>query len=186
MRLMTEEQLGDELALAEHDLFRLESLDLYDVESDSDYADYAAGRPGPDMEMRAAWLDELRSDAARGLRNRRVHILRSPIDPASYLAYECAWGYVPNGRAGMEIRILDLAVTPLPAVLIGKGDFYVRDHQAVTLMHYSSDCRFLGASRAPRRHARTYLAAAEAAWEAAVPFSDWWAAHPEYQRQPAA
>ncbi|MGH3156303.1 MAG: hypothetical protein ACRDNF_06985 [Streptosporangiaceae bacterium] len=42
--------------------------------------------------------------------------------------------------------------------------------------------RFLGAEIAPGSEVPRYRAARDAAWEAALPFTDYWAAHPQYQR----
>ena len=49
-------------------------------------------------------------------------------------------------------------------------------------MHYDEGGRYLGAVEAPAADVPGYRAARDAAWTAAVPFSEWWAAHPEYHR----
>jgi hypothetical protein len=178
--LLTERELGDLLDQAQRVLFRLEVLDAYDVASDGgDYARYVAGEPGPDMARKGPWLERLRQDAARGLRNRRVHVVRSPL--SDDLRYEMEWGYAPNAEAGEEIRILDLAEISEPPGLAGH-DFWLMDDQAVVVMHYSDDARFLGASVAPEGELDRYRQAAGAAWQAGVPFGVYWAAHPQYRR----
>jgi hypothetical protein len=180
-RLLNERELGELLDQAQRDLFRMETLDSYDVGSDGgDFARYVAGEPGPDPARKEPWLARLRADAERGLQNRRVHVLRSPV--GDYLRYESEWGYAPNSDAGEEIRILDLVEVAGPRGLIAE-DFWVMDNATVVRMHYDHGGRFEGASVAPRWQLRKYRRAAEAAWQVSVPFRDWWAAHPEYHRE---
>jgi hypothetical protein len=180
-RLLNERELGELLDRARHDLFRLETLGAYDVESDGgDFARYVAGEPGPDPARKEPWLARLRADAERGLHNRRVHVLRSPV--GQYLSYEAEWGYVPNSAAGEEIRILDLAEVAGPRGLASE-DFWLMDDGVAVRMHYDDAGRFLGASIASRWQLWQYRRAARAAWQGAVPFADWWAAHPQYHRE---
>ena len=61
-------------------------------------------------------------------------------------------------------------------------DFWlIGDDQAV-LMHYGPAGKFLGGEIAPAQSLTRYQAARDAAWESAVPFIDYWAAHPQYWR----
>jgi hypothetical protein len=183
-RLLNERELGELLDQAQRELFRLEVLDAYDVSTDGgDFARYMAGAPGPDPARKAPWLARLREDAARGLHNSRVHVVRSPLGP--YLRYECEWGYAPNVEAGEDIRILDLAETEAPGGLVDH-DFWLMDDRTAVRMHYDEGGRFLGASIIPRRQLGRYQRAAREAWRAAVPFSTYWPAHPQYQREHAA
>ncbi len=72
--MLDEAALGALLDRAERDLFRLETLDLYEVRTDgSDYDRYLRGEPGPDTDRKQPWMDRLAADAARGLRNYRRH-----------------------------------------------------------------------------------------------------------------
>lgn len=182
-RLLTEAELGELLDHAQHELFRLEVLDAYEVATDGgDFGRYMAGAPGPDPARKEPWLARLRQDAARGLHNSRVHVVRSPL--GDYLRYECEWGYAPNAEAGEDIRILDLAEVPGPRGLPGH-DFWLMDGRTAVVMHYDDRARFLGASVAPRWQLGRYRRAARAAWQAAVPFDAYWSAHPQYQRAEA-
>jgi hypothetical protein len=177
--VLDERALGELLDQAEHDLFRLETFDRYEVRTDgSDFDRYVRGEPGPDMARKQAWMDRLAADAARGLRNHRVHVLRSPLTP--YLRYECEWGYAYNATVGEEIRILDLAERPKPSSLIDE-DFWLMDDATVVRMQYR-DARFIGAEVLPDALLPRYRAARDAAWQEAVPFAAYWAAHPEYWR----
>lgn len=177
--MLDEAALGELLDTAQHDLFRLETLDLYEVRTDgSDYDRYLRGEPGPDMARKQPWMDRLAADAARGLRNYRVHVVRSPLSP--YLRYECEWGYAFNVRAGEEIRIIDLAEQPRPWALVDE-DFWLMDDATVVKMHYQAG-RFVGAYVPPTAVLPRYRAARDASWAAAIPFGEYWAAHPQYWR----
>jgi hypothetical protein len=179
--LLTEPELGDLLDRAQDELFRLEVLDAYDVASDGgDFARYVAGEPGPDMARKGPWLDRLRQDAARGLRNTRVHVVRSPL--SDYLRYEMEWGYAPNAAAGEDIRVLDLAEASGPPGLVDH-DFWLMDDRLAVIMHYAGGGRFIGASLAAASELGRYQRAAKAAWQASVPFGRYWAAHPQFHRR---
>jgi hypothetical protein len=175
--MMDEAALGAFLDQAQGDLFRMETLDRYDAGSDGgDFERFLRGEPAPDPARKAAWHKRLAADRERGLRNRRVHVVRSPL--SDYLRFEVAWGHAPNAHLE-EIRILDLAGTPAPAGLI-REDFWLMDDRDVVLMHYDQRCRFTGASVLPPSELPRYRAARDAAWAAAEPFGSWWDAHPQY------
>jgi len=177
--VLDEKALGEALGAAQHSLFRLEVLASYDVGSDGgDFARYLHGEPGPDMERKRAWHKVLEDDRARGVRNYRVHVLRSPLSP--YLRYECEWGYAYN-TPHEDIGILDLAEQEEPAGLIDH-DFWLVDDAQVVRLHYDTGGRYLGAEVLPAEVLPRYIAAREAAWGAAVPFARYWAAHPQYHR----
>ncbi len=180
--MLDEQQLGDYIDRHfETTLFRLETLDRYDVGSNgSDLDRYLAGEDGPDMARKGPWMDQIRSEVARGLHTYRVHVVRGPLSP--YLRFEFEWGYAYNAAAGEHIRILDLAEQPKPAALTAEDFWLIGDGRAVR-MHYDPDGKFLGAEVAPRNEVPRYRAARDAAWEAAVPFTDYWAAHPQYHRE---
>jgi hypothetical protein len=164
-------------------LFRLETLDRYDVASDGvDYERFLAGEAEPTWSRKQPWLDRLRLDKEQGLYTHRVHVLTTPL--TDYLRYECAWGYAYN-QAYEDIRILDLATTPRPNGLIDE-DFWLIDDRLVAVMHYDEGGRYLGATEASAAEVPRYRAARDASWAAAVPFSVWWAAHPEYHQPRAA
>lgn len=177
--MLDEAALGALLDQAEHELFRLEALDLYEVRTDgSDFDRYLRGEPGPDMARKRPWMDRLAADTTRGLRNYRVHVLSSPLSP--YLRYECEWGYAYNVTVGEEIRILDLAERPEPAELIDE-DFWLMDNHAVVRMCYEAG-QFIGAEVLPASDLGRYRAACDAAWQGAVPFEEYWDTHRQYWR----
>lgn len=164
-------------------LFRLETLDQYEVASDgSDFARYLAGEPEPTWERKQPWLDHLRWEANGGRYRHRVHVLRGPL--GGYLRYECEWGYVYNARAGEDIRILDLSELPEPEGLVDH-DFWLIDDSRVLRMHYGETGQFFGAEELDQPEVARYRAARDAAWHGAVPFEQYWRSHPQYWRDPA-
>ncbi|MGH3824952.1 MAG: DUF6879 family protein [Pseudonocardiaceae bacterium] len=183
--MLDEQELGDYIDRRfTRVLFRLETLDLYDVASDRDeYRRYVAGEMKPDPERKKPWMEVICSEVARGLHTYRVHVVRSPLN--DYLRFECEWGYVYNAQAGEHIRILDLAERPRPADLLDE-DFWLIDEREVLRMHYSEDGQYVGAEVAPEEMLSRYLACKDAAWSGAVDFADYWKEHPGYWRDPSA
>jgi hypothetical protein len=79
--------------------FRIEALDVYDVETDGeDVARYVSGESEPDPARKRPWLDQLRAERVAGKRRSRVHVLRTPLN--DYLRYECEWGLHVQRRGG--------------------------------------------------------------------------------------
>jgi hypothetical protein len=172
-------RLGAYLDRAQADLFRMETLSRYDVPSDGgDFGRYLRGEPGPDASRKRAWHRQLEKDRARGVVNRRVHVVRPPL--SDYLCFEFEWGHALNAHLE-EIKVLDLAVVPPPAGFI-REDFWLMDDADVVAMHYSDGGKFLGAGILASSELSRYRAARDAAWEAAQPFMAWWEAHPQYHR----
>lgn len=160
--------------------FRLEVRDSYAVASDGgDLARYLAGETAPDPTRKNAWLDELRADTTAGKHWQWVHVVRSPL--SDYLRYEFEWSYAINIHAGAQVRILDLAERQLPNG-VPDEDFWLLDDEAVLVMHYDDDGRFLGAEPADPGEMPRYRRARDMAWRAAEPFSSYWQEHPQYHR----
>lgn len=158
------------------DLFRLETLPRYLVDSDEgDYQRYLSGGEGP--ANNAEWLELLQRDTAAGRHSRRLRIFDD--EPTDYERFEAEWCYVPNSRAGEDIRVMQASGTEHPRDL---GDFYVVDGEHVLRMNYDSEGRFEGAVQVPAAHSSVYRALAELLWNAAEPFASWWATHPEFRR----
>jgi hypothetical protein len=53
-------------------------------------------------------------------------------------------------------------------------------------MCYAEDGRYLGAVGAGASSIKGHTALAELAWEMSTPFTEWWAAHPQYHRNSCA
>lgn len=160
--------------------FRLEVRNTYDVEAERGRLErYLAGEPGPDPNRSTPWLDELRADAAAGKRWQWVHVVRGPL--SDYLRCSLEWGYAANVAAGAQVRILDLAEQPQPDGLINE-DFWLLDDEAVLIMAYDNQGRFLGAEPAPASELPRYRRAHDAAWQAGQPLGSYWREHPQYHR----
>jgi hypothetical protein len=184
--MLDEEQLGSHIDRHfTRTLFRLETLDHYAVDSDGDdFRRYLNGEPGPDLDRKGPWMEHIRDEVARGLHTYRVHVVDGPL--TDYLRFEFEWGYAYNSAAGEHIRILDLSEQPRPDGLIDE-DFWLIDEEQAIRMHYDSAGRYLGAAVAPSSLAPRYRTARDTAWSVAVPFTDYWHAHPQYWRDhPAA
>ena len=180
-RLLNERELGELLDQAQIDLFRLgDARQLRRRIRWRRLRPLRGGRAGTDPARKEPWLARLRADAERGLRNRRVHVLRSPV--GDYLRYESEWGYLPNSGPARTSGSSTWPRLRAPRGLVAE-DFWLMDNGTAVRMHYDDAGRFLGASVAPKWRLLRYRRAAAAAWHASVPFGDWWAAHPQYHRE---
>ncbi|MFE7192288.1 DUF6879 family protein [Kitasatospora sp. NPDC057541] len=151
----------------QHTAFRLETLDLYDVEEErEEFEAFLAGDPMP-----PEWADNpwVRSMTDHGKTVARVHVLTSPL--TDYLRYELA-AYPGNITAGETIGIIDRAdqrVAGLP-----DHDFWLFDDTDVYRMHYTTDGKFIGAEKLPAEATPEYLRYREIAESHAVPFAEYW------------
>lgn len=163
------------------DLLRVQTLDFYGVVSDDeDFHRYLDGAPEPDASGKSAWLQQLRDDTANGRIWRNVHVVSEPL--GDYLRYQFEWCYVPNMAAGQQIRVLSTETTPAADAVLELGDFYVIEGIRAARMRYGDDGSFDGVAAVGDDAARSYRAIAEMAWNMATPFTEWWAAHPQYHR----
>lgn len=178
--------LLDEAALDEytdrftHDAFRYETLTRYDVESDGgEFARYLAGEPGPDPAVTGPWGDWVRAQLARGAQVRRLRVLTEV--PGDYLRFEMDWFYTANGAAGEQIRVLDLTERARPHG-VALYEFWMLDGERAVLMQYDKGGRFLHGVVADAATVKQVRRARDVAWDAAEPFPEWWARHPQYRR----
>jgi Family of unknown function (DUF6879) len=175
--MLDAQALGARLRAARHDLFRIEALDRYAVPTDGgDYQRYLDGEPEPDPARKAAWHERLAAERARGLYRRRIHVIHEPL--SDYLRFEFDWGHRLNAHLE-DIRVLALAHPPSAQ---DWHDFWMVDDRDVLAMAYGADGQFEGALPVLAGNVRLYRMIRDAAWEAAVPFTDWWDAHPQYHR----
>jgi hypothetical protein len=181
--MLNEQELGEFIdANFTSTLFRLETLDRYDVSSEADdYRRYLGGQPGPLDKQ--AWMDVIRGEVARGLHTYRVHVVRSPL--TDYLRYEFEWNYVFNAEAGEHIRIIDTAEQRKPDE-VPHEDFWLIGDEHLVLMHYDPEGRFLGASLGAPEIVPRYIAVRDAAWSAGIDFTVYWRRHPQYHRDRSA
>ncbi len=171
-----------------HDLFRLEVLDSYAVDSDGDdYHRYLSGAATPDAAAKQPWLDMLAADTAAGRIWRKVHVVQGAL--SDYERYEFEWGFAYNATAGEQCRILDDAGPLAPAsvaALAGLGEFFVADGEHVLRNVYDAEHRFVGSHVVYGDEADALRAVVGMLWDCSVPFTQWWAAHPQYHRTRAA
>jgi hypothetical protein len=184
MTLLDAANLRAVLEQTTRDLFRFEQLPAYEVASDgSDFRRYLDGAQQPTWDRKQPWLDTLRTWTAQGRIRRRVRLIHDPI--TDYERYACEWGYALNSQAGEDIRIIDLATTPLPTELTGLPDFWLVDGEDVVCMHYDPAGRFIGAAVLASDEVVPYQRAARVAWQESSDFATWWDAHPKHHRSPS-
>jgi hypothetical protein len=125
-------------------LFRLETLPVYDVGEEAD--DFAAWQRGtrilPALET-DEWLQKIRNTTAAGACWSRVRILDYPL--TDYSEFEL-YGYQANAAAGEHISVADRAWSPELANL--RDDFWMFD-DIVVRMVYDETGRFLYAEQPP-------------------------------------
>lgn len=182
--MLTVTELGEIISSAQRSLFRLETLDRYQVPIDgSDFSVYLAGGDQPRNPDKLAWQEHLRAERAAGIWRHRVHLIDTTHGLGGYLRYECEWGYTATTAAGEDVRILDLATVSRPQELPGiDHDFWLIDGDRVVRMHYDADATFHGGELLPTDQTPRYRAARDVAWNMAEEFGSWWAAHPQYHR----
>jgi hypothetical protein len=105
---------------------------------------------------------------------RRVRVVRRPL--TDYIQYEFAWGFVYNVEAGEDIRVLDLTDQPGPQ--LPDHDFWLFDDTTVVKLLYRPDGTQEGRELLVDPDLGVYPAWRDAAWQAAVPFRDYWAGLP--------
>ncbi len=182
--MLTLTELTEIASSARHSLFRVETLDRYEVPIDgSDLSVYLAGGEQPHNAAKLAWQEHLRAERAAGIWRHRVHLIDTTHGLGGYLRYECEWGYTATTAAGEGVRILDLPTARRPRELTEiDHDFWLFDGEQVVRMHYAADATFMGGELMPAETVPSYRAAREVAWSMAEEFTSWWAAHPQYHR----
>jgi hypothetical protein len=123
---------------AERSVFRLEALNVYDVEAEAEeIRAFEAGLPFPEVPEMERSMDLFRRLVARGVKLQRLHVVDFPLTP--YLRYELAT-YDSNVEAGEEILLADRAWHPDLAELT--EDFALFDaettHPSAVWMHYDA------------------------------------------------
>ena len=172
----------DERRTTPGDMLRVQTRAAYAVPSDdADFAGYLDGAAAPTSPYREPFFQELRDDRAAGRAWRNLVVITGP--PTDYQRYANEWVYTYASEAGQDVRILDLAEHPAAQVLLRTGDFWVVEHRHVALVRYDDTGAHRGEVAVEDSAATGYIAAAELAWQLAMPFAAWYAAHPQYQRR---
>jgi hypothetical protein len=173
------DQLNDFFDSFKRSVFRLENLDTYTTAHEQDrVARYLAGeefQPPAD----SSWNEQMAGRVAAGCQWAKVHVLRDPT--SAYFRYAAEWSWPNSSAYGQDVRILDLVRRSQPDD-VPDEDFWIIDDEVVVRMHYDNDGRWQGADLAPVDDLPRYVLAKKRAYEMAVPFEQWWAAHPEHHR----
>ncbi len=150
--------------------FRLELRQIYTMPGEADeLRRFRAGeKPPPDYHY--GWLDTVADARKAGKTMRRVRIVERPL--TDYIEYEFAWGFAYNVEAGEDIRILDL--TDRPRSDLPDHDFWLFDENTVVKLLYRPDGTQIGRELVTDPDLDAYLSWRDAAWERAVPFTDYW------------
>jgi hypothetical protein len=93
--VLTITELNEIVSSARSSLFRLETLDRYEVPIDgSDLSVYLAGGDQPRNAAKLAWQEHLRAERAAGIWRHRVHLIATPRPPP--LVRGCASSICPS------------------------------------------------------------------------------------------
>lgn len=180
--MLTEAQLDPYFDEISHDAFRLEALPSYAVSVESSgLRAYLAGEPFQKSDAGQAFNEFVRGQVEAGVTWRRVRVVRGPL--SDYERWECEWGYAVSDELGHHTYVLDLAeVTDAPQ--LPDYDWWMFDEKVVLRFTYDAAGAFVGADAIDDAgEVARHRAWRDSALVAAVPFSRYWAAHPQYWRQ---
>lgn len=165
-------ELGGYLFPGMRDFLKIEALDYYAADPE-DFRRWREGHPLVESDTTKARHERFRTETARGITWRRIHVVTEPL--SDYLMYECEWGYAGNAAAGEDIRMLTVG----PGELAGVPELFVVNGERVAISHYINGA-FSHADRVGRDSGYWIDVAADM-WARAEPFDTWWAARPQYQ-----
>lgn len=151
--------------------FRLELRQIYTMPGEADELRRFRAGEQPPADYHYGWLDRMAEARQAGKTVRRVRVVRRPL--TDYIQYEFAWGFVYNVEAGEDIRVLDLTDQLGPK--LPDHDFWLFDDTTVVKLLYRPDGTQIGRELLADPDLGVYLAWRDAAWQAAVPFRDYWA-----------
>lgn len=186
--LLTEAELSD-LIDSHHRgpgdvLFHREGLPWYDVPSQNgDREAWLAGRFDPAQVT--AWSDRLACERANGMTSQRLRILSEVLTADELMSIQAS---LPVIACEEEVRVLRRGEHSVPE-LVGADYWIARPADGpivVVQSHYSDGGAFLGAEVIPPQRHGPYLRDQELGWAIGVPFTQWWAAHPELHSRAAA
>jgi hypothetical protein len=179
--MLSEADLDPFFDAIRREAFRVEALPSYAVPVESaGLGAYLAGEPFQKSEAGQQFNEFIRGQVEAGVTWRRVRVVQGPL--SDYERWECEWGFAQSEQLGHRTFVLDRAESADPPELPGY-DWWMLDERAVLLFHYD-DGRFAGADVVdePGRVAE-HVRYRDAALAAAVPFPEYWAAHPQYWRE---
>jgi hypothetical protein len=150
--------------------FRLELHQVYTMPGEADELKRFKEGELPPPGYHYGWLDTVANARKAGKTMRRVRVVTRPL--TDYTRYEFVWGFVYNVAAGEDIRILDLTDQPGPE--LPDHDFWLFDERTVVALLYNSDGTQIGRELVEQPDLERYLGWRDAAWELAVPFTNYW------------
>lgn len=151
--------------------FRLELHPIYTMPGEADELRRFRAGEQPPADYHYGWLDRMAEARRAGKTVRRVRVVRRPL--TDYIRYEFRWGFVYNVEAGEDIRVLDLTDQSGPE--LPDHDFWLFDDTTVVKLLYRPDGTQIGRELLTDPDLHAYLGWRDAAWQAAVPFRDYWA-----------
>ena len=151
--------------------FRLELHPVYTMPGEVDELRRFKAGEQPPADYHYGWLDTMAEARRVGKTVQRVRVVRRPL--TDYIRYEFAWGFVYNVEAGEDIRVLDLTDQTGPD--LPDHDFWLFDETTVVKLLYRPDGTQIGRELVEDPDLDTYLSWRDAAWQAAIPFRDYWA-----------
>ena len=154
----------------ERSAFRLELHPVYAMPGEADELRRFQAGEQPPADYHYGWLDTVAEAKENGKTVRRVRVVRRPV--TDYIQYEFAWGFTYNVEAGEDIRVLDLTDQPGPD--LPSHDYWLFDDTILVKMLYRPDGTQIGRELVAEPDLDAYMKWQEAAWQAAVPFRDYW------------
>jgi hypothetical protein len=151
--------------------FRLELHPIYTMPGEADELQRFRAGEKPPADYHYGWLDTVAEARRAGKTMRRVRVVHRPL--TDYIQYEFEWGFVYNVAAGEDIRVLDLTARPEPD--LPDHDFWLFDEATVVKLLYRPDGTQIGRELVEAPDVSAYLRYRDAAWQEAVPFSEYWA-----------
>ncbi|MFQ6147659.1 DUF6879 family protein [Streptomyces seoulensis] len=161
------------LAKARHSAMHLEMRDSY-MRDDPEFVRWQEGHrhdPADRDSWWRSWLDVVEETTGRGVSMRRLRVVSEPL--SDYVRYEYD-GTFTNIAAGEDVRWLPRARSHGLVLPVLEG--WVIDAETLIFHHFSGDGQWTG-ERMEVRHdpalAEQYATAYEAAWERAVPHTEY-------------
>lgn len=140
----------------EHNAFRLEMLDIYNVSGEiEEYQQFLNGDTPP-INANEDWVEIINGAYSRGAEINRVRWARKPF--STYLNYEILWGYRASVDAGEKISvIIGDAMPSFKTIVPILKDFWLFDNKECYLLEYDFVGTFLGINKLPNSLIGNYV-----------------------------
>lgn len=137
---------------------RLETLPLYCITENSEFAEYQSFINNKPIKGFANqdWLDSLIAWTKEGKKIERLRVL--PTSPSQYVEYETKWCYPRNKKAGEKVSFLEEKIyNQISKKHKINADFWIFDDSKVILMQYDCNGAYLGAKLLSDKEAKRYI-----------------------------